>query len=162
MSEESPEVAFANAQIYGEVTWLYGRSALHKSTPVALVERLVLPAILNGQYRLYRRGANPVAYVSWAYLSEEVERRFVRAPITLNPEDWKSGERAWLIDFIAPFGDGVWLQRELRNNLFREQCGRALRRYRTKPGLRIIYCHGRDAVAKARDMTHSPTVALRD
>lgn len=156
------ETAFANAQIYGEVAWLYGRSALHRNTPITLLERLVLPAILNSQYRLYRRGANPVAYVSWGFFSEEAERRFVRAPIRISPDDWKSGSRIWFIDFIAPFGDGTWLHRELRNNLFPDHSGRALRRYRSKEGLRIMYWHGRNALAKARDLSQNPTVALQD
>jgi hemolysin-activating ACP:hemolysin acyltransferase len=47
----------------------------------------------------------PRAFVSWAYLSEEAETRFLRGD-RLTTQDWMSGDRLWLMDLVAPYGQG--------------------------------------------------------
>ena len=44
----------------------------------------------------------PYGFVSWALVSEDVERRLDRPDFRLRPGDWKSGDRAWIIDVVAP------------------------------------------------------------
>ncbi len=160
-SEKSESGQIHNAQLFGEIAWLYTQSPLHKDWAVKSLEQWILPAILTRQCRLYKRDGKPIAYVSWAYLSEEAEKRYVRASRDLHPKDWKSGERGWLIDVIAPFGDAKEVTRDLRNNVFVNDVGRALRLSNNKPDeMRIIYMHGARAVGKARDRNLNPTVEL--
>lgn len=50
----------------------------------------------------------PAAIAIWASVSEEVEAKLkeqIKAgvfPVRLKPSEWKSGEKVWLIDVIAP------------------------------------------------------------
>jgi len=56
------------------------------------------------QFRVLSHQGALLGYASWAYLDQESEQRFEQGDRRLRPQDWKSGDRPWLIDFIAPFG----------------------------------------------------------
>lgn len=149
-----------NMSMLGEIVWLMAHSELHRDWPIASIFQWVVPALMHQQCRLYRRDGRPVAYVAWAYLSKEVEETYVLNPKSLQPKDWKSGDRGWLIDWIAPFGDSAAVMQDLREGIFKDEVGRALR---VKPGsdeMQIIYVHGANASEKARDMKLNPPVDL--
>ena len=42
----------------------------------------ILPAIKLNQYRVFRRGDNPYAYTSWAYMDSDTSDKFKRTGIT--------------------------------------------------------------------------------
>ncbi len=144
----------------GEIAWLMAHSPLHRSWPLESLLQWVAPALALKQCRAYHRSNKPVAYVSWAWLSKDAEEAYVLNPRSLTPANWKSGQRLWIIDLIAPFGDGGAVMRDLKTGLFRNAVLRALR---VKPGtdqMRIIYLHGIDAAADARDEARHPAVDL--
>ena len=103
--------AISDAESFGSAVWLWMQAAKLHDRPLYALDRMLLPAIQLGQYVLVMEiddaGAkHPIAYLGWANLSAEAEARYVINPITgLTREDWKSGDRMWLIDFVAPFGD---------------------------------------------------------
>ncbi|WP_294770270.1 toxin-activating lysine-acyltransferase [uncultured Rhodoferax sp.] len=155
-----PQADATNMTMLGEVVWLMAHSKLHKGWPMASIFQWVVPALMHKQCRLYRRDGRPVAYVAWARMSKEVEEAYVLNPRSLNPKDWTSGERGWIVDWIAPFGDSPLVMKDLREGLFKDEVGRALR---VKPGsdeMQIIYIHGANAAAKAHDETLNPPVDL--
>ncbi len=150
-----------NMTMLGEVVWLMAHSSLHRGWPVDSIMQWIIPALLHKQYRLYHKRGRPVAYVAWASLSKEVEEAYVLNPRSLQPKDWVSGERRWVIDWIAPFGDSAAVIRDLREGMFRDEVGRALR---VKPGsdeMRIVYLHGANARIKAGNEALNPTVDLQ-
>lgn len=152
----------SNMQVLGEVMWLMAHSPLHKQWPIESLMQWVAPALLMKQCRLYRKQGKPWAFVSWAYMSKEVEEAYVMYPPGLQPKDWRSGERLWLLDVIAPFGGSREVARDLRSGLFKDQVGRALR---VKPGhneMKIIYLHGKEALHLSRDEVLNPPVDLRN
>lgn len=149
-----------NAQVFGEVAWLFARSPLHYEMPVRKLEQWAFPPIVLQQFRLYRREGRPVAFFSWAFLSEAVEKKYALSPQSLEPGEWRSGERLWIIDFIAPFGDTARVMRDLRETVFPNDVGRALRPFHNKNELRVIYFHGKNAVEKAHLREANPTVQL--
>lgn len=149
-----------NMTMLGEIVWLMAHSPLHKGWRMASIFQWVVPALMHKQCRLYRRDGRPVAYVAWARMSKEVEEGYVLNPRSLNPKDWTSGERGWIVDWIAPFGDSALVMKDLREGLFKDEVGRALR---VKPGsdeMQIIYIHGAQATAKAQDPVLNPPVDL--
>lgn len=151
----------SNMEVMGQVAWLMTQSPLHRKWAIASLLQWVLPALLNKQYRVYSRNGKPVAYVSWAWLSQEKETAYALNPRCLQPVDWKSGSRLWIVDLVSPFGATKEVIQDLRRNIFRDEVGRALR---VKPGseeMRIWYLHGADAVEKSRDWERSPTVQLQ-
>ncbi len=66
------------------------------------LEWMTLPAIALDQFRLWRQNNMPVAFATWAYLSDEAEERMQQGVRRLGPADWKSGDNLWLMDLVAP------------------------------------------------------------
>lgn len=91
-------------QILGEVTYLMSASSIHKYFWVIDINNSMLPAIELNQYRIYDNKNRPIGFVSWAYLSNEIEEKYISSPTILKLEDWKSGDNWFFVDFIAPFG----------------------------------------------------------
>jgi cytolysin-activating lysine-acyltransferase len=149
-----------NMSMLGEIVWLMAHSKLHQGWPVSSIFQWVVPALMHQQCRLYRREGRPVAYVAWARMSKAAEEAYVLNPKSLQPKDWTSGDRGWLVDWIAPFGDSASVMQDLREGIFKDEVGRALR---VKPGsdeMQIIYVHGANAHDKAKDPTQNPAVDL--
>lgn len=103
--------ATSDAESLGVAVWLWMHAPKHNTRPLFALEHGLLPAIHLGQYVLViekdtQTGARrPIGYLGWANLSAEAEARYVDNPITgLQRDDWNSGDRMWLIDFVAPFG----------------------------------------------------------
>ena len=96
------------SHMLGELTWLLSQSPAHKHFAVGDLEWLVMPAILLEQFRVFHGEKQPLGFALWATFSEEAEARFqeqVEAGrgARLRPDDWKSGDRLWLIEMVAPF-----------------------------------------------------------
>ena len=75
-----------------------------------------MPPLMLDQAKLYMRDKSPLAYVSWACLSEDAAKRYQQAPHHLMPSDWKSGEQVWIVDLCAPFGGGQEVIKDLQAN----------------------------------------------
>ena len=90
--------------VIGDDVYLLTHSKSHRRYNLSDIEQLIIPPINLGQAQLYKRSGKPVAYVSWAYLSEHIADRFSQDAYDLKIEDWQSGPHLWIMDFIAPFG----------------------------------------------------------
>jgi hypothetical protein len=95
------------------------------------LEWLVLPPLLAGQFRVWRRGTTPVAYAAWALLDQTTEDRVLAGDFRLGPADWRGGDRLWLIYLLAPYGGLAGFARELRQGVF---AGREVRFLAGRPG----------------------------
>ncbi len=149
-----------SSAILGEMVWLYSMSDLHRSWPVASIHQWLLPALMHKQYRLYHRGKRPVGLVTWAKLTAQAETAYVRNTRSLQPKDWVGGDRNWIIDFIAPFGDALRIGHDLRTKVFPNETGRILQVRKGSDTMKIAYIHGIKAIDKARDWSANPTVQL--
>ena len=45
----------------------------------------------------------------------------VAPPVRLAPQDWKSGEKLWLVDIVAPYGGHDVMIKDLKEKVFPEQ-----------------------------------------
>jgi cytolysin-activating lysine-acyltransferase len=108
----------AKLPLLGPVVWLYMHAPSHKHLFLTDVEWMIIPPMALNQYKLYMKEEAPLAYASWAYVDEETEKRLLAGRIRLAPKDWKSGERLWLIDLVAPFGGGKDVLKDIRDNVF--------------------------------------------
>ena len=154
------EEGLPSSAVLGEMVWLYSMSEMHRDWPMGSIHQWLLPAIMHKQFRLYHEGRKPVGLVTWARMSEEAEAAYVRNPRSLQPKDWKSGDRGWLLDYIAPFGDALRIGEDLKTTIFAGKMGRYLR---VKPGsdtMKISYLHGVNRLKDASDHTKNPTVDL--
>ena len=91
------------AAILGEIAWLMSQSPAHKHLFLADLEWLVMPPVLLKQFKIYYGKDRPVAVALWAQVSEEVEKRLEAGDMRLRPQDWRSGDRNWLLGVILPF-----------------------------------------------------------
>ena len=136
---------------FGDVAWLWTHSDLHSEWNVGSLRQWVMPAIDRCQIKIYYNPkGTPCAYVSWAWFSAQVEAAYMMNPRTLHPTRWQSGNRLWLIDMVAPFGDIDMLAHDLKYNLFPDKVGKALRSHPGSSELRVVYLHGADAKGLAR------------
>jgi cytolysin-activating lysine-acyltransferase len=113
------------AEALGQITWLFSQSPLHKHLAIGDLEWSVMPPILHEQFRVFRFGplpglehAKPEDFVAgmtkegleqmplgvafWGKLSAAAEAK-VEAGERLDPNDWVSGDRLWLLELITPF-----------------------------------------------------------
>lgn len=94
--------AAARMRILGDVVGLMLASAAYRNLLISDIEWRILPPISAGQCRLIRQGELPIAFVSWARVTSDVEERILSSPdLRLTSSDWKSGDRNCVIDIIA-------------------------------------------------------------
>lgn len=109
-------------RLLGQIVTLLGQSPGHRHVFVSDLEWMVLPALMARQARIWRRqtesGAVPVIYASWALVDTAVEARLRQGQLRLKPNEWRCGDRPWLIDMVAPFGGTDAALTELADQLF--------------------------------------------
>ncbi|MBF0268902.1 MAG: toxin-activating lysine-acyltransferase [Alphaproteobacteria bacterium] len=109
------------AEVLGDVVWLMTQSPNHKHLFIADLEWLVLPPVMLRQFRLVRGKDKPQAFVTWAMLNEEAEQRLMAGHTRLRPSDWNAGDRAWIVDLVAPFGGQEAVLKEIKQRLFADK-----------------------------------------
>ena len=100
-----PQVSQEFVKLLGEVCWLMSRATHRRHAFMADLEWLVMPALALAQARLYRNDkGDPIAFVSWATVSDEVNERLKSGVARLAPPEWRSGPHLWVFDIVTPFG----------------------------------------------------------
>jgi len=105
--------------LLGPVTWLMMQQGGTRHTLLSELEWRVLPPLVLDQAKLYMRDNAPIAYVSWAKLSNAAALRYKTAPHHLASNDWQSGDEVWIIDLFAPFGQAQEVMKDLREVVFK-------------------------------------------
>lgn len=112
---------FHKIPILGYVVWLMNQQQNGRCSFVGDLEWRVMPPLVLDQAKLYTKDESPLAFVSWALLSEEAAARYKTYPHKLLPSDWKSGDQVWLVDMLAPFGGAKDVLQDLKNNVFQNK-----------------------------------------
>jgi len=114
------------SELLGEITFMLAASPAHQLMFLSDLNWLVLPAVRLNQFRLVRKNGGPMAYVSWALVSDEVEERLKAGAKRLKPDEWRSGDNAWIIDLVAPLGNQEQIIEGLKKSVFNGQAFKAL------------------------------------
>ena len=94
----------------GDIAMVFSRSPAHKHYSLADIEWMILPAVFSAQFYVAEiahteNGLHaPIAVATWAFVSEEVDRRIRETPgqrIRLRPDQWKCGDIAWIVDLAG-------------------------------------------------------------
>jgi outer membrane protein assembly factor BamB/hemolysin-activating ACP:hemolysin acyltransferase/orotate phosphoribosyltransferase len=112
-----PFSSIPSRRLLGAVALLLMKAPQYRDLSQRSIEARVLPALVANQVRVFLFGYQPVGVVTWALLSAEVEQQLLdgRLPDT---GEWSSGDRAWIVDVVAPFGGGeAMLDRAMTDNL---------------------------------------------
>lgn len=126
LAKEQARKVLGKIPMLGAVTWLMMQQAANRHTLLSELEWRVMPALVLNQAKLYLKDEAPMAFVSWAKLSEEVAQRYQAAPHQLSMADWASGDQIWLIDVFTPYGGAQEVLQNLREKLFAGQVVRQL------------------------------------
>lgn len=121
----------------GEVVSLFGNSRLHLGYTVADIATYVLAPMRLKQYMIFRTKKGPVAYIAWAYLSDQVAALYEAGEREIQPDDWKGGSQLWFVEFVAPYGHAQRIIDELRRSIFAKAHARALHRRPNMPARRV-------------------------
>lgn len=116
----------SEAEILGSAVWLWMHSPMHRGAPLFVLPAVLLPAIKRQQYVLVSENGRPVCFLSWMWLDTDAEARYLSGPTRVREEDWCSGDRMWIRDFIAPFGHTPEMFRLLRHEIMASFCARSL------------------------------------
>ena len=120
-AKEQAQRVMGKIPLLGAVSWLMMQQSATRHTLLSQLEWRVMPALVLDQAKLFMRDNAPVAYVSWARLSEDVAKRYQQAPHHLSAFDWKSGEQIWIVDLCTPFGGMQEVMKDLREVVFAGQ-----------------------------------------
>jgi len=121
MAKVQAQKVMTKVPVLGGVAWLMMQQPGMRHTLLSELEWRVMPALVLEQAKLYMRDNAPVAYVSWARLSDAAAQRYATAPHHLTAADWKSGDQIWIVDLVAPFGGAPEVIKELRETVFAGQ-----------------------------------------
>lgn len=144
------------SHLLGEMTWLLTQSPLHRALSIGDLEWLVMPALLNQQFYLFRDGQQPVGLAMWAKCTPEavakLDRGMIEPENRLTLEEWTSGDQVWLVDLIAPFANAENRHREvmIADLISKPLKGIEFRFHQTDPatGKRVVQTIAADAGEK--------------
>jgi cytolysin-activating lysine-acyltransferase len=109
---------------------LLAKSAYHQRFPVRdyfAVE--ILPALHHGQCKFYlSRDGQAKALVTWAWLSEEVEKQIHATGRALQLCEWDCGNRLFFNDWITPYDNIKHVLRNMSQKVFPDEVATSLRR----------------------------------
>ena len=77
------------------------------------IQRLIIPPLKLGQYRIYNDEKVLTGFASWALLSDELSEEYKNTDYKLQVKDWNSGDNLWLINVLCPMGGGSVVLRRL-------------------------------------------------
>ena len=89
-------------RLFGDIMWVLSQSPQHKHLFLNDMEWLVVRPLMLKQVRIFHDKRQPIAFALWAEVSEEVEKELCEGRTRLKPGEWKSGDRLWLFELVAP------------------------------------------------------------
>lgn len=85
---------------------MYLRSERHKNDPLWFFRLYLQPPIDLKFCKVFRFDDVARGAITWALLGREAELKMYDAA-PLEPGDWRSGPTPWIMEVIAPYGDGL-------------------------------------------------------
>lgn len=105
------------AKALGLASWLMSMSKEHKHLPMAVLEKRILPAILLKQFRLIKKDGVPVAFLTWAEVSDTLKAKAESANAVLELLEWQSGNNFVIMDCVSPFGSADKLKSDFLSRM---------------------------------------------
>lgn len=74
----------------------------------------------------------------WALVNEEVEERLKSGNAKLRPQDWRCGDRLWVVEIVAPFGGHDEMLKDLKSQVFKDRTIKFRAVVDGQPGVREV------------------------
>ncbi|WP_404405724.1 toxin-activating lysine-acyltransferase [Pelagibacterium halotolerans] len=122
-----------NIDYYASVGYaleLLAQSRYHKQHALGEYLRVeILPALWAKQARFYVTDTGiPTAMVTWAWLSEAVERDVHATGRALAHDEWNCGDRLFFNDWITPYDNIREVLHDMTHTIFPDEVATSLRR----------------------------------
>ena len=119
VKETTAKIVFAETitdkmTLMGRAITLMLDSSIYLPDTLYAIKKNLIGPIFKNQALIGIRDGKVVGYLSWAFLSADAESRYIADSNCLELTDWNSGDRVWLIDVVAPFGDAGMMLSEIR------------------------------------------------
>lgn len=127
----------------GAIARLMSRSKRYHNYPTAYLCMWIEPALITNQAAIFyrRNDSEPVGFITWAFLSAEVEHRWRRDPrALLHLSDWNEDGNLWIVDFMAAPGFCEDIVEFINENMFKEHAQLHYRRININGSIKKI-CH---------------------
>jgi cytolysin-activating lysine-acyltransferase len=118
LDESSPKRR-SEAELWGFMSILLARHPHHGADWPRFLVEIFEPALAHKMVKFFFNDeGRVVGYVIWAWLAEDVEERVRQTGrFELHESEWNEGDRLWVIDLLAPFGNFKYIARRLKAEL---------------------------------------------
>jgi cytolysin-activating lysine-acyltransferase len=82
---------------------------------------MVMPPSLLQPARLFYAKDRPLGVILWAFVDDEVEARLLSGSARMRPQDWKCGDKLWIVEVVAPFGGTDEMLKDLKAKVFKDR-----------------------------------------
>jgi len=110
---------------------LLAHSENHRRFDVEMITRCIMPPLKLAQHTGIVEDGRLMAWGSWAFMKPDKAEVFLDGRMKIAAHEWNEGETLVMMDFVAPFGHAMQLQRKMRD-LFPGQVGRWIRHSKRK------------------------------
>ncbi|MQY44319.1 toxin-activating lysine-acyltransferase [Epibacterium sp. SM1969] len=87
----------------GNAVWLMSLDNAFRDLPLSCLEARVSTPILLRHFKLYSKEGQPVAFLTWASVSDYVRDRIEAGGQGLSLDEWRSGQNIVVVDVVSPF-----------------------------------------------------------
>ncbi|UWR90345.1 toxin-activating lysine-acyltransferase [Phaeobacter inhibens] len=109
------------ASAFGQAVWLMTISKDHRKLHIEEIEELVTPAVLLQQFKIYMKGKQPIAFLSWATVSDDVKARMDAGNRKLELHEWRSGPNIEIVECVSPFASTEEIKRQFLENIHKSK-----------------------------------------
>ncbi|MCX7207582.1 MAG: toxin-activating lysine-acyltransferase [Proteobacteria bacterium] len=117
--DSSPDIDNIAFQTYGYAAWLLSSSNITSDIGMRYIHTVVGEAFSHKKIKFYfNDDGMVVGMVIWACLTKDVEKRIIeKRKVDLHKSEWNEGDRLWILDFVAPFGNIKYIIRDIKKNI---------------------------------------------
>ena len=100
----TPDYIQNKNELFGRIVVLMADSDVYLPDSLYALKKNITSPLYSNNCLIYFSENKLVGYCSWAWLTNESEKRYMENSNSLAPDDWKTGDNLWLIDVVAPYG----------------------------------------------------------
>lgn len=89
----------------GQAVWLMTMDKAFRDRPIRDIEEIVSAPLLLGQVKIYSKGDQPVAFLSFASVTPEIKARIDAGGRPEQVQDWRCGPEVVVVDVVSPFNE---------------------------------------------------------
>lgn len=91
--------------MFGQTAWLMSLSKEHGQRSVAELAEIIAAPLMFKQLRVFTKGKQPLAAITWAYVTPDLAEKIRLGHHKMSLEDWRCGTEKVVVDCISPLAD---------------------------------------------------------